>query len=108
MSKELYVFLAVAAAVTALLRFLPFAVFSEKRKPPRILTYLGRVLPAAVMAMLVVFCLRGTGFSSPAEYLPGLISVAVTAGLYIPTKNTLLGIIGGTVCYMLLVQFVFV
>ena len=110
MDKTVYFVLAVAVAagVTAFERFLPFAVFSEKRKPPEILSYLGRMLPAAVMAMLVVFCLRGIGFSSPSEFMPSLIAVAVTAAVYLPSKNTLLGIICGTVCYMLLVQFVFV
>ena len=98
---------AVAALVTALLRFLPFLIFRENRKTPAIVTYLGKVLPFAIMGMLVVYCLKDTGFATPGDWVPQLIGCLAVAGLHIWKRNTLLSIGAGTVCYMLLVQFVF-
>ncbi|MBP3691805.1 MAG: AzlD domain-containing protein [Clostridia bacterium] len=98
---------AVMALVTALTRFLPFAVFAGKEKTPQIITRLSKTLPFAIMGMLVVFCLKDISFLSLAGYLPAVISVAVTALLYVWRRNTLLSIIAGTLCNMLLVQLVF-
>ena len=97
----------IMAVVTALLRFLPFLIFGGKHKTPKAVTYLGKVLPCAVMGMLVIYCLRDVTFGSLAGFLPSLIACAVVVGLYLLKKNTLLSIAGGTVCYMILVQFVF-
>ena len=93
---------------TMLTRFLPFLVFSSKRPTPKYIQYLGQVLPGAIFAMLVVYCLRNV---SPLQYsygLPELIAIAVTIGLHLWKRHMLLSIAGGTVCYMLLVQWVFV
>ena len=98
---------AVAALVTAGLRFLPFLLFGENRKTPQIITYLGTVLPFAIMGMLVVYCLKDVSFSAPGGWLPQLIGGLVVAGLHIWNRNTLLSIGAGTLCYMLLVQFIF-
>ena len=99
--------IAVAAAVTIGLRFLPFLVFSGKRKTPPVVSYLGEVLPFAVMGMLVVYCLRSISFTAMPFGIPELLAVALVAALHLWKRNTLLSIIGGTVCYMLLVQLVF-
>ena len=98
---------AVAALVTAGLRFLPFLLFGENRKTPQIITYLGTVLPFAIMGMQVVYCLKDVSFSAPGGWLPQLIGCLVVAGLHIWKRNTLLSIGAGTLCYMLLVQFIF-
>ena len=98
--------IAVASGVTVLLRFLPFLVFGN-RETPKFITYLGRVLPFAVMGMLCVYCLKGTNLLSFPHGLPELISVAAVVLLHLWRRNTLLSIICGTVCYMLLVQLVF-
>ena len=98
---------AVTSAVTILLRFLPFAVFSGNRKTPAYVTYLGKVLPYAVMGMLVVYCLKDVNFLAAPFGLPEILSCAVVAILHIWKRNSLLSIGLGTVCYMLLVQFVF-
>ena len=98
---------AVAALVTAGLRFLPFLVFRENRKTPRIITYLGTVLPFAIMGMLVVYCLKDVSFASPSSWLPQLLGCLTVAALHVWKRNTLLSIGVGTLCYMLLVQFVF-
>ena len=97
----------IISVVTAAIRFLPFLLFSGK-KTPKLITRLGDSLPYAVMGMLVVYCLKDTGFQTPAQYVPQLISVIVVGVLYVWKKNTLLSILSGTICYMLLVQWVFV
>ncbi len=99
---------AVIAAVTILLRFLPFAVFGGGRPTPRYVVYLGRVLPCAIMAMLVVYCLRNADPLGPTHALPELLAGAAVVGLQLWRKNTLLSIAAGTVLYMVLVQRVFV
>ena len=98
---------AVIAAVTLALRFLPFLLFAG-RKIPDLVLRLGKVLPCAVMGMLVVYCLKGVTFTSLPGFLPSLIAGALVVGSYLWKKNTLLSILSGTVCYMLLVQLVFV
>ena len=98
---------AVCALVTAGLRFLPFLIFGENRKTPALIAYLGRVLPFAIMGMLVVYCLKDVSFLSAPFGIPEAIGCAVVAGLHVWKRNTLLSIGAGTVVYMLLVQFVF-
>ena len=99
--------IAIAAVITAALRFLPFLIFGENRKTPAIITYLGQVLPFAIMGMLVVYCLKGVSFTSAPFGIPEIIGCAVVTGLHIWKRNTLLSIGAGTVCYMLLVQYIF-
>lgn len=98
---------AVVALVTVCLRFLPFWIFGEKRTTPTLITYLGQVLPFAIMGMLVVYCLKDVRFTSAPFGAPELICCAIVAALHIWKRNTLLSIGAGTVCYMLLVQLVF-
>lgn len=98
---------AVISAVTIMLRFLPFWIFGGKRQTPAWVVWLGKTLPCAVMGMLVVFCLKGVSLRAAPHGLPELISCAVVVVLHVWKRSTLLSIVGGTVCYMLLVQFVF-
>ena len=105
--SQTWIAIAIIALVTALLRFLPFLIFSGKAKTPQIIERLGRLLPSAIMAMLVVYCLKGVSFSSVNGFLPELIASAVVAISYLIKRNTLVSIIIGTVVYMLLVQLVF-
>ena len=98
---------AIAALVTIGLRFLPFVIFSGRKTTPPFVAYLGRVLPYAVMGMLVVYCLRNSQFASAPHGLPEIIACAVVAGLHLWKRSTLVSIVGGTACYMLLVQLVF-
>lgn len=99
--------IAVIALVTAALRFLPFLLFVENRKTPPMVTYLGKVLPFAIMGMLVVYCLKGVTFAAAPYGIPEAIGCATVALLHIWKRNTLLSIGAGTICYMLLMQFVF-
>ena len=97
----------VVALVTMLTRFLPFLIFGGKRQTPKIITYLGQVLPFAIMGMLVVYCMKDVKFLSAPYGIPELISCVLVAGLHIWRRNSLLSIGVGTVFYMLLVQLVF-
>ena len=99
--------IAVMALVTAGLRFLPFLFFGENRKTPPLVSYLGQVLPFAIMGMLVVYCLKDVSFAVSPFGIPEIISCAVVTLLHIWKRNTLLSIGAGTLCYMLLVQLVF-
>lgn len=99
--------IAVIALVTAGLRFLPFLVFGENRKTPPLISYLGQVLPFAIMGMLVVYCLKDVSFTDAPFGIPEVIGCAVVTLLHIWKRNTLLSIGTGTLCYMLLIQFVF-
>ena len=104
---QLWLTVAVIAFVTSLIRFFPFIVFANGRKTPKLVEKLGKLLPSAVMAMLVVYCLKDVSFASPADFLPALIASVVVCGSYVWKRNTLVSIISGTLCYMVLVQMVF-
>lgn len=95
------------AAATMLTRFLPFALFPAKKQTPSYILYLGKALPAAVFGLLIVYCLKEVNVLEGSHGLPELISIAVVAVLHLLKRQTLLSIAAGTVCYMLLVQFVF-
>ncbi len=97
----------VVVAGTVITRFLPFIIFPEGKPVPGYIKYLGKVLPAAVFGMLVVYSLKDVSVFGENHGIPELIAVSVTAGLHIWKKKMLLSIAGGTICYMLLVQFVF-
>lgn len=104
---QVWITVAIIAVVTASIRFLPFVVFGGERRIPGIIEKLGRLLPCAVMGMLVVYCLKGVSFNAPRGFLPELIACLVVSVSYIWRRNTLLSIISGTIVYMVLVQLVF-
>ena len=97
----------VVMLVTMSTRFLPFLIFGENRKTPEIVVYLGKVLPFAIMGMLVVYCMKDVDFLSTPFGAPELICCAVVAVLHVWKRSPLLSIGIGTVAYMLLVQLVF-
>ena len=98
---------ATVALVTIALRFLPFWIFGENRTTPPLVAHLGKVLPFAIMGMLVVYCLKDMTLTAAPFGIPELIGCALVARLHVWKRNTLLSIGAGTLCYMLLVQFVF-
>ena len=97
--------IAIMSLGTVLLRFLPFLVF-RKKTPPSI-AYLGRVLPSAIIGMLVIYCLKDVKPASAPHGVPELIAGVCVAGLQAWKRNSLLSILAGTVLYMLLIQTVF-
>lgn len=100
--------IAVMAAVTFLTRALPFLLFDRGDHPPKIVLYLGRVLPPAIIAMLIVYCLKGVTFAAPAGWAPTLIAGVTAVVLHLWKSNDLLSIFGATILYMVLIQAVFV
>lgn len=108
MSDTLYVALSigVVAVVTGFTRALPYLIFG-RRELPGMVSYLGKALPASIMVVLVLYCIRNAGFTVWPFGLAELISVALVALLQIWRKNTVLSIIAGTACYMILIRTVF-
>lgn len=96
---------AVAALVTALLRFLPFILIRGKETPPYI-SYLGKVLPYAIMAMLVVYCLKDVDVLDSPYGLPEAAAALVVVLLHVWKRNTLLSIVGGTALYMFIIHMI--
>ena len=99
--------IAVVALVTLFTRALPFLLFPNPEKAPKVILYLGKVLPAATMGLLVVYCLRGVTPLSWPHGLPEMIAVAAMVLLHLWKRNNLISIAGGTVLYMVLVQTIF-
>ena len=102
---QMSITIAVCTAATMLTRFLPFVVFSSKdQQPPEVVRYLGRVLPAAIFGMLIVYCLK----SVPDAWYPGgvcqLLGVGATALAHKWKHNTFLSILAGTAVYMVLLR----
>lgn len=88
-------------------RFLPFLLFPADKPTPKYVQYLGKVLPAAVFGLLVIYCLKDVSFFTGSHGIPELIAIGVVVLLHLWKKQMLLSIAGGTICYMLLVQLVF-
>ena len=99
--------IAVMAGVTFLTRALPFLLFDRGEKPPRVVLYLGRVLPPAIIAMLIVYCVRGVTFAAPAGWVPTLLAGLAAVLLHLWKGHDLISIFGATGLYMVLVQGVF-
>ena len=99
--------IAVMSAVPFLTRALPFLLFDRGEHPPKIVLYLGKVLPPAIIAMLIVYCMKGVTFSTPAGWVPTLLAGAAAVLLHLWKGNDLISIFGATGLYMILVQGVF-
>lgn len=97
----------VAALVTAATRFFPFLIFSKGRKTPDIIIFLSKLLPASIMGMLVVYCMKDISFLSAPYGIPELLGCLAVAALHVWKRNALLSIGVGTAFYMLLVQMIF-
>ena len=106
----------ICAFATVCTRFLPFALFGQRNKHasdreqtlPGYIVYLGRALPAAIFGMLVVYCLKNTSLLSGSHGLPEAIAIVLTVFLHMWQRKMILSIAAGTVCYMLLVQMIFI
>lgn len=97
----------VMSVVTFFTRALPFLLFDRGDHPPKIVLYLGKVLPPAIIAMLIVYCLKGVTFTSLGGWLPALLAGVTAILLHVWKGNDLLSIFGATGLYMVLVQAVF-
>ncbi len=99
--------IAVVVLGTMVTRFLPFIVFPSGKPTPKYIQYLGKVLPAAVFGLLIVYSLKNVNIFTGSHGIPELIAIAVVVLLHLWKRQMLLSIAGGTICYMLLVQLVF-
>ena len=99
--------IAMCVLATLLTRFLPFAVFRSNKPTPKYIQYLGKVLPGAIFAMLIVYCLKDVSILEKSHGLPELIAIAITVALHLWKRQMILSIASGTISYMLLIQFVF-
>ena len=98
---------ALCALGTMITRFLPFIVFHSDKPTPKYIQYIGNALPPAIFGMLVIYCLKDVSLLGGSHGIPEAIAIVAVVALHLWKKNMLLSIAGGTVCYMLLVQFVF-
>ena len=87
----------VIAVVTWALRAFPFLLFGN-RPLPKVIRYLGKALPPAIMTVLVIYCLRDISFSQSPFGIPELAACALVVILQAVRKNMYLSIIAGTVC----------
>ena len=102
--------LAIVGAVTLgtiITRFLPFLLFPDSKPVPKVVESLGRTLPAAMMGLLVVYCLRNVAIAAAPHGLPELLALAAVTALHLWKRKVLLSIGVGTALYMVLVQAVF-
>lgn len=105
---EHIIMIAAVVAGTMLTRFLPFILFPAGKPAPKYIKYLGKFLPAAVFGMLMIYCLKDVSVFEGSRGIPELISIGLVVALHLWKRQMLLSIAAGTVCYMLLIQFVFI
>lgn len=98
----------ICAAGTMITRFLPFIIFKPGSRLPPYVKYLGKALPSAVFALLVVYCLKDVSLLKGSHGIPEAIALALTVAVHLWKRQMLLSMALGTLCYMGLVQYVFV
>lgn len=103
---EMLIMIAALAAGVMITRFVPFVLFPENRRVPKAVEYLGSVLPPAVIALLVVYCLRNVDFLHGSFGLPEILAILAVCGLHTWKRNSLLSIAGGTILYMVLIDLI--
>ena len=104
---EKIVTIAAIVVATMLTKFIPFLLFPAGKPTPKYIQYLGKVLPAAVFGLLVIYCLKDVSLFAGSHGIPELISIVLVIALHLWKKQMLVSIAGGTICYMLLVQLAF-
>ena len=85
-------------------RWMPFLFFGDSDKLPPVISYLGKVIPAAMMGMLVIYCYKDYDFASVSSALPALLAGFACAGLHLWKRNTIFSIAAGTAIYMILIR----
>lgn len=103
---EQIITIAMVVVGTMITRFLPFAIFPADKKTPKIVQYFGKVLPASVFGLLVIYCLKNVSLFTGNHALPEVISILVVVLLHLWKRQMLLSIAGGTICYMIIIQFI--
>jgi len=101
------IFMVAVGLGTFVTRVIPFILLPDSRETPKVMLYLGRVLPAACMGLLIIYCLKDVNVFEWSHGLPELIGIGIAAALHYWKRNAILSIFGSTVAYMLMVQFLF-
>lgn len=107
-SSQAIITIVVAGICTFATRLFPFVLFGGKKEVPEFIRYLGNILPAAIIGILIVYCLSDFKTGDVNTIAAKSIAVAATAAVHLWKRNTLLSIATGTIGYMLLIHFVFV
>ena len=106
---NLYIAIIIISITTFLTRAFPFILFGrEDKSPPRIITYLGKYLPPAIIFGIVIYCFKDTSFTNYPYGIKEIIAVATVIILHLWKRNSMISIFSGTIVYMILVQFVFI
>nr|MBQ8253404.1 AzlD domain-containing protein [Lachnospiraceae bacterium] len=100
-----FITIGIVVAVTVFTRAIAFWLFPEGKKTPPFVQYLGKALPPAVFGMLVIYCLKDCSLLSGTHALPELLSIALITLVHVRKRNMFLSIASGTVCYMLLTNY---
>ena len=103
-----FLIIVLVALTTFATRVTPFLIFPKGKEIPKTIQYLGKVLTPAIIGMLVVYCLKNTPVIAAPHGLPEAIAIVLTILLHLWKRKMIFSIAAGTVCYMLLVQFVFI
>ncbi len=103
-SSHALLLVAAMAVVTLVLRFLPFVAF--RNAIPPYISYLGEVLPPAIIGMLVVYCLKDVSVIVPPFGLPELGAAVVVIAAQWKSRNSLVSILSGTAVYMILIRLI--
>lgn len=104
---EQVIMIAIIVVGTMLTRFLPFLLFPAGKPTPEYIRYLGKVLPASVFGLLVIYCLKDVEIMGGSHGVPEFLSIAAVVVLHRWKRQMLLSIAGGTALYMLLIQVLF-
>ena len=104
---QTFIMILAVALGTIITRFTPFILFPDNKRHPQVIDYLSKVLPPAMMGLLVIYCLKDISLFTAPHGLPEALSITVVVALHLWRRNVLLSITGGTLLYMLLVQRVF-
>ncbi|MGN0524907.1 branched-chain amino acid transporter permease [Eubacterium sp.] len=106
-TSQMIITVLVAGVTTFATRLIPFAAFGN-REVPKIIRYLGDIMPGAIIGILIIYCIKD-GYSFDFNILmPQLIAIALTVLAHLWKRNTLLSISVGTISYMLLIHYVFI
>ncbi len=105
-TSQAIIVIAICGLITGLERVLPFLIFRGKN-PPEIISYIGKTLPMAIMAIMIIFCFKNISFDQVENFVPQIIAGAVTFAVHLWKRNMILTIAVGTILYMVLIQLVF-
>ena len=97
---QMVIAIVISAVITFSLRALPFVIFHGNRKMPKWLERIEKSLPAMIMSILIIYCLKDIGDNMFGVGIPRLLAVVITGGSYKLWHNTFVSMAAGTLSYM--------